>query len=184
MTRTVLLLLSICITTVALADPEDSRRPGGVAIVDVGTSKMAAPEVSLGDKPVLVMQDGDRWKAVAGIPLDTDPGNVSLTVNGIKVPVTIKKHGYTEQRITVKNQSYVTPDQAQLDRVGCFAYSPVEGARANDLPGAVDDAVRAHHRPRPYLYVFADDAEGLHLDRLVEFSLGVHYRARMYAHAV
>ena len=26
--------------------------------------------------------------------------------------------------------------EAQLDRVGCFAYSPVEGARANDLPGA------------------------------------------------
>ena len=29
-------------------------------------------------------------------------------------------------------------DEAQLDRVGCFRYSPVEGATANDLPGAVD----------------------------------------------
>jgi ribosomal protein S12 methylthiotransferase len=28
-------------------------------------------------------------------------------------------------------------DSAQLDRVGCFKYSPVEGATANDLPGAV-----------------------------------------------
>ncbi len=28
-------------------------------------------------------------------------------------------------------------DEAQLDRVGCFQYSPVEGARANDLAGAV-----------------------------------------------
>jgi ribosomal protein S12 methylthiotransferase len=28
-------------------------------------------------------------------------------------------------------------DEAQLDRVGCFRYSPVEGATANDLPGAV-----------------------------------------------
>ena len=70
----------------------------------------------MADKPVLVMQDGDRWKAVAGIPLDTDPGALSLTVNGIKVPVTIKEHGYAEQRLTVANQSYVTPDQAQLDR--------------------------------------------------------------------
>jgi ribosomal protein S12 methylthiotransferase len=26
-------------------------------------------------------------------------------------------------------------DEAQLDRVGAFAYSPVEGASANDLPG-------------------------------------------------
>ena len=28
-------------------------------------------------------------------------------------------------------------DEAQLDRVGCFKYSPVEGATANALPGAV-----------------------------------------------
>lgn len=31
--------------------------------------------------------------------------------------------------------------QAQLDRVGCFTYSPVEGARANELEGAVPEAV-------------------------------------------
>jgi hypothetical protein len=30
-------------------------------------------------------------------------------------------------------------DEAQLDRVGAFAYSPVEGAEANQLPGAVPD---------------------------------------------
>lgn len=33
-------------------------------------------------------------------------------------------------------------DEAQLDRVGCFQYSPVEGAAANALPGAVPEAVR------------------------------------------
>jgi ribosomal protein S12 methylthiotransferase len=32
--------------------------------------------------------------------------------------------------------------QAQLDRVGCFTYSPVDGARANDLPGAVAEEVK------------------------------------------
>lgn len=31
---------------------------------------------------------------------------------------------------------------AQLDRVGCFAYSPVEGATANALPDAVPDAIK------------------------------------------
>jgi len=30
-------------------------------------------------------------------------------------------------------------EQAQLDRVGCFTYSPVEGARANQLPNPVDE---------------------------------------------
>ncbi|MBA2237576.1 MAG: 30S ribosomal protein S12 methylthiotransferase RimO [Lysobacter sp.] len=33
-------------------------------------------------------------------------------------------------------------DEAQLDRVGAFAYSPVEGARANDLPDPVPEEVK------------------------------------------
>ncbi|MGB1257649.1 MAG: 30S ribosomal protein S12 methylthiotransferase RimO [Thiolinea sp.] len=32
--------------------------------------------------------------------------------------------------------------EAQLDRVGAFKYSPVEGAAANELPGAVDEAIK------------------------------------------
>lgn len=32
--------------------------------------------------------------------------------------------------------------EAELDRVGCFPYSPVEGAAANDLPGALPEEVR------------------------------------------
>jgi len=33
-------------------------------------------------------------------------------------------------------------DEAQLDRVGCFAYSDVEGAKANELDGAVPEEVK------------------------------------------
>ena len=39
-------------------------------------------------------------------------------------------------------------EEAQLDRVGCFAYSPVEGAAANALPDAVPDEVREERRAR------------------------------------
>jgi len=39
-------------------------------------------------------------------------------------------------------------DAAELDRVGCFAYSPVEGAAANALPDAVDADVREARRAR------------------------------------
>src|SRR3954447_21186096 len=39
-------------------------------------------------------------------------------------------------------------DEAQLDRVGCFKYEPVEGAPANDLPGAVPEEVRAERFAR------------------------------------
>jgi len=39
-------------------------------------------------------------------------------------------------------------EEAQLDRVGAFAYSPVEGATANDLPDAVPDELREERRAR------------------------------------
>jgi len=38
--------------------------------------------------------------------------------------------------------------EAQLDRVGCFAYSPVAGAAANALPDAVPGEVREERRGR------------------------------------
>ena len=39
-------------------------------------------------------------------------------------------------------------EEAQLDRVGCFAYSPVEGAAANDLPDPVPQQIREERRAR------------------------------------
>ncbi|MET0069093.1 MAG: 30S ribosomal protein S12 methylthiotransferase RimO [Candidatus Thiodiazotropha sp.] len=38
--------------------------------------------------------------------------------------------------------------EARLDRVGCFAYSPVKGAQANDLPGALPEEVKEERRAR------------------------------------
>jgi ribosomal protein S12 methylthiotransferase len=39
-------------------------------------------------------------------------------------------------------------EEAELDRVGCFAYSAVEGAAANALPGAVPEVVKQERRAR------------------------------------
>ncbi len=38
--------------------------------------------------------------------------------------------------------------QARLDRVGCFAYSPVQGAAANDLPDPVPEELKEARRAR------------------------------------
>jgi ribosomal protein S12 methylthiotransferase len=38
--------------------------------------------------------------------------------------------------------------EAQLDRVGCFAYSPVEGAKANELSDPVPEEVKEERRAR------------------------------------
>ncbi|HTJ97033.1 MAG TPA: 30S ribosomal protein S12 methylthiotransferase RimO [Rhodocyclaceae bacterium] len=46
-------------------------------------------------------------------------------------------------------------EQAELDRVGAFAYSPVEGAKANELPDAVPEALREERKMR--LMEFQED---------------------------
>lgn len=43
-------------------------------------------------------------------------------------------------------------DAAQIDRAGCFAYSPVEGASANLIPGALPDDIREERRDRLMLH--------------------------------
>ena len=39
-------------------------------------------------------------------------------------------------------------DQAELDRVGAFAYSPVDGAKANDLPDPVPEEIKQERLAR------------------------------------
>ncbi|MGV6859731.1 MAG: 30S ribosomal protein S12 methylthiotransferase RimO [bacterium] len=38
--------------------------------------------------------------------------------------------------------------EARLNRVGCFTYSPVEGATANDLPGAIPEEIQLERQAR------------------------------------
>jgi ribosomal protein S12 methylthiotransferase len=51
--------------------------------------------------------------------------------------------------------------EAQIDRAGCFAYSPVKGAVANELPGMLPQAVREERRSR-----FMEVAEEVSIQRL------------------
>jgi len=39
-------------------------------------------------------------------------------------------------------------EQNELDRFGCFAYSPVDGAAANELPDPVPEEVKEQRRKR------------------------------------
>ena len=52
-------------------------------------------------------------------------------------------------------------EAAELDRVGCFAYSPVDGATANALPGAVPSEAKEERRER-----FMTVQEGISARRL------------------
>jgi len=54
-------------------------------------------------------------------------------------------------------------DEAQIDRAGCFAYSPVDGATANALDNPVPDAMREDRRAR-----FMAKAEEISTKRLAK----------------
>jgi len=54
-------------------------------------------------------------------------------------------------------------DEAQIDRAGCFAYSPVDGATANQLENPVPDEIREERRVR-----FMAKAEDISIQRLTK----------------
>jgi len=62
-------------------------------------------------------------------------------------------------------------DAAQLDRVGAFAYSPVAGAAANALPGALPEEVREERRRQ--LMEFQEDISTRRLEAKIDRTLQV-----------
>jgi ribosomal protein S12 methylthiotransferase len=68
--------------------------------------------------------------------------------------------GETEQEFEALLQ-FLT--DAQMDRVGCFAYSPVKGAAANELPDSVPEAVKQERLAR-----FMEHQAGISAERLLD----------------
>ncbi len=93
--------------------------PGGVAVLDLGAVEQPKPTVSLDERPVLVYARDERWYAAVGLPLDTEPGNTSVSLgDGRRVVFEVQENAYGEQRLTLSNKSFVTPNQEQLERIG------------------------------------------------------------------
>ncbi len=61
--------------------------------------------------------------------------------------------------------------EACIDRAGCFAYSPVQGAAANELPGMLPQALRDERRAR--FMAVAEEVSVARLQRRVEATLQV-----------
>ena len=61
--------------------------------------------------------------------------------------------------------------EAGIDRAGCFAYSPVKGAAANDLPGALPSELREERRAR--FMAAAERASAQRLQRRVGATMQV-----------
>ncbi|MCO8164566.1 peptidoglycan DD-metalloendopeptidase family protein [Pseudomonas sp. 21LCFQ02] len=121
MLRFIAPLLALLICLPAQADSYIARMlnkpvPGGVAVIDLGNAAQA-PKATYQGKPVLVVREQDaRWLAIVGIPLTVKPGSQQILSGGRTLPFTVGSKKYKEQRITLKDQSKVTPDPEQTKR--------------------------------------------------------------------
>ena len=130
------LLLLLMLSTASFASPQHAPRPGGIAVVDVGDAAAPPPAVTYAGRPALVFKQDGRWQAAVGIPLDTEPGQLSILVDGFPLKFAINEHAYAEQRLTVK-KSYVSPDPEQLERIG-RERKVIDAALNNFRAGPVD----------------------------------------------
>ena len=122
------LLLILCLSlpfwakAAPLILPVSDPVPGGVAVIQLPTAGKHAPKVKMGEKRLMVITQGGVWYAVAGIPLDTAPGDMTLDVlhagaasEQLKFSVAPKQ--YPEQDLTIKNPEMVNPTPAELRRI-------------------------------------------------------------------
>ncbi len=128
----------LCLTTFAAAT-EQSLRPGGIAIVEIGAAQDAAPSASLNGKKVLVLRRDEHWYAVVGIPLRTNPGELTILTGDEQKIINVGAHKYREQHLTIKNKSQVNPDQKQLDRI--FGERKIIDAALNNFRSVLLDDV-------------------------------------------
>ena len=116
-----LVALALVYAATASAMPGNAPVPGGVAVIDLGPASQPAPTARWGEQPLAVVADRGRWFALLGIPLDTLPGELEISVfSGStatvrNVPIRIKN--YPEQRLTIKNKRQVNPDPDDLARI-------------------------------------------------------------------
>ena len=101
--------------------PNIAAVPGGVAAVPLDDTK-APPQVRYRDRKVMVVRSQDRWLALVGIPLATEPGRERLEVklpDGSRQTRMFSVHDkqYETQRLTIKNKRMVNPTAEDLERI-------------------------------------------------------------------
>jgi murein DD-endopeptidase MepM/ murein hydrolase activator NlpD len=117
--------LALLFAGAAAAMPQNAPRPGGVAVIPIGSLDVPQGQVPIamfGDKRTLLLRRDDEWIAVVGIPLDYQGGlaRLSVTLPGqapAEYAFEVTPHAYREQRLTVEDQSYVDPEPQQLERI-------------------------------------------------------------------
>jgi murein DD-endopeptidase MepM/ murein hydrolase activator NlpD len=148
MLRVSILALALLSTAAAFASmpaenvalPRDTRVPGGIAILDLGSGEANPGAVYFGEYRAPVVRAGDGWKAIVGIPLATESG---------------------EHRLRL-----VTPAAGDADRTIAFTVAPktyatqkltVEPRKADPLPEDMQRIEAESARTERALATFSED---------------------------
>jgi murein DD-endopeptidase MepM/ murein hydrolase activator NlpD len=117
-----LFILIVPLTLQAVPMPQELNVPGGIALVPVETPEGVAPEVMFDDARVAVVEDGDAWMAVVGIPLSAETGKQWLDIRWpsgerARQSFTVRPKDYETQYITLKDERKVEPLPEDLERI-------------------------------------------------------------------
>ncbi|MAW26066.1 MAG: peptidase M23 [Gammaproteobacteria bacterium] len=107
-----IVLIALCLSTPTTA-VEDSRVPGGVAMIPIE----AGAKPMFNGKSVLTIQYDGQHFAVVGLALSLEPGTYTLANVGRQLTFEVFAKKYLEQRIYLKNKRHVTPNTLDLDRI-------------------------------------------------------------------
>lgn len=118
MLRSALITVLTLWSTLSWALPQESRVPGGVALINLPASAKAPQVDYLGNRVMVVpASQGEGWVAVVGIPLSADVSEQQkLNVDGKPISFGIGDKAYPEQRLQIKEKKYVEPDPKQVER--------------------------------------------------------------------
>ncbi len=109
------------VTIPAIAMPEQALVPGGIAIMGL-ENYTADTRVSFNDRKTTIFKHADSWYALAGIPLNTKPGEYHFKIkqrdgSTLVTRVNVKDKKYQEQHLTIKNKRKVNPNKDDMTRI-------------------------------------------------------------------
>jgi murein DD-endopeptidase MepM/ murein hydrolase activator NlpD len=96
--------------------PQDSRVPGGLAVIPLDPANNSQKITFNGQKVWTLSGDNNKSWAIIGIPLKQKVGKVSYKIDGKDYAFTIKDKAYKEQRLTVKRK-HSNPPADQIKRI-------------------------------------------------------------------
>ena len=117
-------ILLILLSAPVFAFPRNDLKPGGIAILPVGSINQPKPHVFYNKNPVAIIKGKTNWLAITGISLDSKIGSHHVSIQDSDKGKSVRKssfkvhpHKYRTQRLTIRNKNKVNPNKKSMKRI-------------------------------------------------------------------